>query len=181
MHRQKGRGRRRGWQVTTTGRVTENGPWVTAGSSYRHFSHPPPSSISLVYSNSLSVVLCLLLFSPVLSHLFVASILSLLMAFYQFQCDAYCNDVSLSLFPSLLRPHPALSQSGCHAVVLNDRLSSHFSCKFWHPRDIKSQRELNPKLWKHIFLISGPSNCLWMYMSIILSLYCLKLFDSLND
>lgn len=56
-----------------------------------------------------------------------------------------------------------------------------FFCKFWHPRDKKQQPWTYLTLWKCIFLISGPSNCLWMYMSFMLSLCCLKLLDSLTD
>lgn len=138
-----------------------------------------PLSDVLPYSLSPSTLYALF---PVLCHLSAATIPSMLTPSTSFT-------VILTVMMSLHRSFHLsftcfLSQAGCqsHAVILNDSLSSHFFfCKFWHPRDKKQQPWTYLTLWKCIFLISGPSNCLWMYMSFMLSLCCLKLLDSLTD
>lgn len=70
--------------------------------------------------------------------------------------------------------HPLL-QCQSHTVILNDRLLSHFFCKFWHPRDIKSSGGPNRHCGNAYFwypecvVVWIYSTCLSLYLSVAYS------------
>lgn len=167
----------------TTVSVAQNSPVSNSSELLQVFFWSPraPSHShciwSLVYRNSLSLVLYCPLFSPprlfscYLPQLFPPMLMaSAIMSLYR--------SLHLSFTHTL-----SLTQPGCqsHAVILNDSLSSISFLLVLTPLRHEEKAWTHLTLWEKNIFNNQALSIVYMDMSFILSLRCLKLVESLTE